>query len=128
MKTCENLTLFQVILKSDQPTGDIILDEALKHIKDTPQPETVTNWIEYLSGETWNPLKLRYQVFRRYYCLLSHIAKKYSATQYVHFKYSKTVSIQRILSIMVKNIPDLPLHIHTDISASKSSNSLLRSR
>ncbi|EJW77715.1 phosphoprotein 3, partial [Wuchereria bancrofti] len=52
----------KVLLKSDQPTGDVILDETLKHIKETQPPETVTSWIEYLSGETWNPLKLRYQL------------------------------------------------------------------
>ncbi|KAL3998918.1 hypothetical protein ACH3XW_17010 [Acanthocheilonema viteae] len=52
----------KVLLKNDQPTGDVILDEALKHIKETQPPETVTSWIEYLSGETWNPLKLRYQL------------------------------------------------------------------
>uniref|UniRef100_T1JEU6 Golgi phosphoprotein 3 n=1 Tax=Strigamia maritima TaxID=126957 RepID=T1JEU6_STRMM len=52
----------KVILKSDAPTGDVLLDEALKHIKDTDSPETVQTWIEYLSGETWNPLKLRYQL------------------------------------------------------------------
>lgn len=50
------------MVKNDQPTGDVILDEALKHIKETQPPETVTTWIEYLSGETWNPLKLRYQL------------------------------------------------------------------
>lgn len=52
----------KIILKSDTPTGDVLLDEALKHIKDTDPPETIQNWIEYLSGETWNPLKLRYQL------------------------------------------------------------------
>jgi len=52
----------RLILKSDTPTGDVLLDEALKHIKDTDPPETVECWIEYLSGETWNPLKLRYQL------------------------------------------------------------------
>lgn len=54
----------KVILKSDQPTGDIILDEALKHIKETGNAaaETVQTWVEYLSGETWNPLKLRFQL------------------------------------------------------------------
>ncbi|KAI3416082.1 hypothetical protein GPALN_005634 [Globodera pallida] len=52
----------KVLLKSDKMTGDVILDEALKHIKETPQRETVVSWIEYLSGETWNPLKLRYQI------------------------------------------------------------------
>merc|ERR1712111_306581 len=30
--------------------------------KETNQAETVQTWIEYLSGETWNPLKLRYQL------------------------------------------------------------------
>ncbi|CAD6999724.1 Golgi phosphoprotein 3 homolog sauron [Ceratitis capitata] len=52
----------KLVLKSDQPTGDVLLDEALKHIKETDPPETVQSWIEYLSGETWNPLKLRYQL------------------------------------------------------------------
>ncbi|XP_033124661.1 Golgi phosphoprotein 3-like [Anneissia japonica] len=52
----------KVLLKSDTPTGDVLLDEALRHIKETDPPETVQNWIELLSGETWNPLKLRYQL------------------------------------------------------------------
>uniref|UniRef100_A0A3Q3MUE5 Golgi phosphoprotein 3 n=1 Tax=Mastacembelus armatus TaxID=205130 RepID=A0A3Q3MUE5_9TELE len=52
----------EVICKSDAPTGDVLLDEALKHIKDTQPPETVQGWIELLSGETWNPLKLHYQL------------------------------------------------------------------
>ncbi|KAM3967674.1 Golgi phosphoprotein 3 homolog sauron [Aphomia sociella] len=52
----------KVILKSDTPTGDVLLDEALKHMKETDPPETVQSWIEYLSGETWNPMKLKYQL------------------------------------------------------------------
>ncbi|XP_045459123.1 Golgi phosphoprotein 3 homolog sauron [Melitaea cinxia] len=52
----------KVIVKSDNPTGDVLLDEALKHMKDTDPPETVQSWIEYLSGETWNPMKLKYQL------------------------------------------------------------------
>lgn len=52
----------KVICKSDSPTGDVILDEALKHVKESDPPDTVQNWIELLSGETWNPLKLRYQL------------------------------------------------------------------
>lgn len=58
----KGLTSRKVILKSDTPTGDVLLDEALKHMKETEPPETVQSWIEYLSGETWNPLKLRYQL------------------------------------------------------------------
>ncbi len=38
-------------MKSDAQTGDVILDEALKHIKETQPPENVQTWIEYLSGE-----------------------------------------------------------------------------
>uniref|UniRef100_A0A7E4VPS4 Golgi phosphoprotein 3-like n=1 Tax=Panagrellus redivivus TaxID=6233 RepID=A0A7E4VPS4_PANRE len=57
-----NLVSRKVVLKSEKPTGDVILDEALKHVKETQPPETVVSWIEYLSGETWNPLKLKYQL------------------------------------------------------------------
>ncbi|EDQ87738.1 uncharacterized protein MONBRDRAFT_33097 [Monosiga brevicollis MX1] len=48
--------------KGERNTGDVILDEALKHIKTTDPGETVQDWIELLSGETWNPLKLKYQL------------------------------------------------------------------
>ena len=54
----------KVVVKSAEPCGDVLLDESLKHIRETSDsaPETVQTWIEYLSGETWNPLKLRYQL------------------------------------------------------------------
>merc|ERR1719361_2515280 len=52
----------KVIVKNGDPCGDVLLDEALKHIKETDTAENVQNWIELLSGETWNPLKLRYQL------------------------------------------------------------------
>lgn len=40
----------QVLLKSDAPTGDVLLDETLRHIKATETPETVQTWIELLTG------------------------------------------------------------------------------
>lgn len=52
----------KIVLKDDSLTGDVVLDEALRHIKDTKPEETGPTWIEYLSGETWNPLKLHYQL------------------------------------------------------------------
>lgn len=52
----------KVICKNPSPTGDVLLDEALKHIKETNPPDTVQSWVELLSGETWNPLNLRYQI------------------------------------------------------------------
>lgn len=41
----------KLVLKNDTPTGDVLLDEALKHLKETEPPETVQSWIEYLSGK-----------------------------------------------------------------------------
>ncbi|KAK6729086.1 hypothetical protein RB195_006249 [Necator americanus] len=58
----KSLLTRKVTVKNSEATGDVILDEALRHMKETNPPETVTSWIEYLSGETWNPLKLRYQL------------------------------------------------------------------
>lgn len=40
----------KILVKSDTPTGDVLLDEALKHMKETDPPEAVQSWIEYLSG------------------------------------------------------------------------------
>lgn len=58
----KNLLSRKVVLKEEGLTGDVLLDEALRHVKDTKPEETVPTWIEYLSGETWNPLKLHYQL------------------------------------------------------------------
>jgi len=40
----------KILCKSDTPTGDVLLDEALKFIKETDPSETAQTWIEYLSG------------------------------------------------------------------------------
>ena len=40
----------KLICKKDHPTGDVLLDEALRHVKETQPPESVQSWIEYLSG------------------------------------------------------------------------------
>ncbi|XP_044305239.1 Golgi phosphoprotein 3-like isoform X2 [Varanus komodoensis] len=52
----------KVLLKSDAPSGDVLLDETLRHLKATEPAETVQTWIELLTGETWNPFKLQYQL------------------------------------------------------------------
>lgn len=46
----KSLQMRKVIIKNETPTGDVLLDEALKHIKETNPPETIQSWIEYLSG------------------------------------------------------------------------------
>ncbi|XP_027765098.1 Golgi phosphoprotein 3-like [Empidonax traillii] len=52
----------KVLLQSAAPTGDVLLDETLRHIQATEPPETVPTWIELLTGETWNPFKLQFQL------------------------------------------------------------------
>nr|CAD7448808.1 unnamed protein product [Timema bartmani]CAD7453558.1 unnamed protein product [Timema tahoe] len=39
----------KVLVKSETPTGDVLLDEALKHMKDTEPPETLKNVRERLA-------------------------------------------------------------------------------
>lgn len=41
-------------------TGEVILDEALKLIK--AERHSIGTWIDLMSGETWNPLKVGYQL------------------------------------------------------------------
>ncbi|TPX40834.1 hypothetical protein SeLEV6574_g06391 [Synchytrium endobioticum] len=45
---------------SEQPTGEVLLDEALKLIK--LERQSVGNWIDLMSGETWNLMKIGYQL------------------------------------------------------------------
>ena len=47
----------RVMLLDDTATGDVLLDEALRHIKETQPQETVQSWIEYLSGTYRNLLQ-----------------------------------------------------------------------
>ncbi|EIM81868.1 Golgi phospho protein 3 [Stereum hirsutum FP-91666 SS1] len=54
--------LVQVI--DDRQTGETLLDEALKMMKAQEAVErmSVNSWIDLLSGETWNVLKIGYQL------------------------------------------------------------------
>eukprot|EP01134_Creolimax_fragrantissima_P001486 CFRG1486T1 len=55
----------KLVLVDETPTGDVLLDETIRHLKETElngDQETVEYWVELLSGETWNPLKLKYQL------------------------------------------------------------------
>ncbi|KAK9694383.1 hypothetical protein K7432_013444 [Basidiobolus ranarum] len=43
-------------------TGEVLLDETIKLMKSTEERLSVNNWIDYLSGETWNLTKVGYQL------------------------------------------------------------------
>ncbi|CAG8507159.1 8684_t:CDS:2 [Paraglomus occultum] len=45
----------------DKLTGEVLLDEALKMIK-ASEKMSVGNWIDLMSGETWNVMKIGYQL------------------------------------------------------------------
>ncbi|RKP26403.1 Golgi phospho protein 3, partial [Syncephalis pseudoplumigaleata] len=46
---------------SQKPTGEVLLDETLRIIKGGEQA-SIVNWIDFLSGETWNISKIGYQL------------------------------------------------------------------
>lgn len=52
--------LVQVV--DSEPTGEVLLDEALRIMKNDELHLSVTNWIDLLSGETWNLMKINYQL------------------------------------------------------------------
>jgi len=41
----------RVLYINDSLAGDVLLDEALKHIKETDPPDTAQSWIDLLSGK-----------------------------------------------------------------------------
>ncbi|KAF9404714.1 hypothetical protein BGZ94_003991 [Podila epigama] len=43
-------------------TGEVLLDEALKMINSTPERMSVGQWIDLMSGETWNVMKIGFQL------------------------------------------------------------------
>lgn len=48
-------------VKNGRPTGEVLLDETLRLIKMSP-PASIAEWINLLSGETWNVTKLKMQL------------------------------------------------------------------
>ncbi|KAI8906735.1 Golgi phosphoprotein 3 [Gorgonomyces haynaldii] len=49
-----------VQVDSDKLTGEVLLDEALRFMK--AEQDSIANWIDLLSGETWNITKIGYQL------------------------------------------------------------------
>lgn len=45
-----------------EPTGEVLLDESLKIMKNDDGHLLVSNWIDLLLGETWNLMKINYQL------------------------------------------------------------------
>ncbi|EEB06475.1 hypothetical protein SJAG_01516 [Schizosaccharomyces japonicus yFS275] len=50
-----------VELVDDKLTGEVLLDEALKMIRSS-EPMSVGSWVDLMSGETWNVMKIGYQL------------------------------------------------------------------
>ncbi|GMM33593.1 Vps74 protein [Saccharomycopsis crataegensis] len=55
-----NERLIEVI--DDSLTGEVLLDETLKLMKNDEGHLSVSTWIDLLSGETWNLMKINYQL------------------------------------------------------------------
>lgn len=50
----------QLLVVDSSPTGEVILDEALKMLP--LEAHSFSGWMNLLSGETWNPLKIGFQL------------------------------------------------------------------
>ena len=53
----------KIVCSNPTPTGDILLDEVLKHIKETTPTDTVQSWVELLSGRGGCFLASLYHLF-----------------------------------------------------------------
>ncbi|ORX99572.1 Golgi phospho protein 3 [Basidiobolus meristosporus CBS 931.73] len=60
--SCTRLSDRIVELVDSSLTGEVLLDEAIKLMKNSEQKLSINNWIDYMSGETWNLAKLNYQL------------------------------------------------------------------
>ncbi|KAF9365974.1 MAG: Golgi phosphoprotein 3-domain-containing protein [Benniella sp.] len=47
---------------SEKLTGEVLLDEALKMISSTQERMSVGQWIDLMSGETWNVMRIGFQL------------------------------------------------------------------
>ncbi|KII70349.1 Golgi phosphoprotein 3-like B [Thelohanellus kitauei] len=47
---------------NNSSTGEPLLDEALKLMSESTEADSVSGWLTLLTGETWNPTKLGYQM------------------------------------------------------------------
>ncbi|KAF9910220.1 hypothetical protein BX616_010919 [Lobosporangium transversale] len=47
---------------NEKLTGEVLLDEALKMIASTPERMSVGQWIDLMSGETWNVMRVGFQL------------------------------------------------------------------
>ncbi|KAJ2457711.1 hypothetical protein GGF42_002510 [Coemansia sp. RSA 2424] len=57
-----NLADRAIEVVSIKPTGEVLLDEALRMIKASETRRSVASWMDLLSGETWNISKAGYQL------------------------------------------------------------------
>lgn len=103
-----------------EPTGEVLLDEALKIMKNDESNLSVTNWIDLLSGETWNLMKINYQLKQVRERLAKGLVDKGilrterknfflfdMATHPVADKLSKEYIKNRILNLLVQRNVDL---------------------
>lgn len=103
-----------------EPTGEHLLDEALKTMKNDEGHLSVANWIDLLSGETWNLMKISYQMKQVRERLAKGLVDKGilrterknfflfdMATHPVADKISKEYVKNRVLSILTQKTCDL---------------------
>lgn len=122
-----------------EPTGEVLLDETLKIMKNDESNLSVTNWIDLLSGETWNLMKINYQLKQVRERLAKGLVDKGilrterknfflfdMATHPVADKMSKEFVKNRILNLLISRNVDLEA-ISNDLFPKDTSLKYLRS-
>ncbi|CCU99611.1 unnamed protein product [Malassezia sympodialis ATCC 42132] len=57
----EDVSDSHIRLYNARPTGEPLLDETLRHIHQSP-PTSIVEWVNLLSGDTWNMMRLNMQL------------------------------------------------------------------
>ncbi|GEQ71154.1 hypothetical protein JCM33374_g4835 [Metschnikowia sp. JCM 33374] len=116
-----------------EPTGEVLLDEALKIMKNDEGHLSVSNWVDLLSGETWNLMKINYQLKQVRERLAKGLVDKGilrterknfflfdMATHPVADKMSKENIRNRVLSFLTQRSVDLDLLSNDQFAADTS--------
>lgn len=116
-----------------EPTGEHLLDEALKTMKSDEGHLSIATWIDLLSGETWNLMKISYQMKQVRERLAKGLVDKGilrterknfflfdMATHPVADKISKEYIKNRVLSVLTQKTCDLDPLSNDQFSADTS--------
>ena len=93
-----------VVVKSAERCGDVLLDETLRHMTSDTDPETVEIWIDYLSGNPhWNPMKIGYNLEKVRERVAKNLTEKGVLTTEKHNFFLFAMTTHPLIDSTIKN-------------------------